>query len=113
MLTAGRFIVQAMDLPVNPSYRGLLMKIKFFAYIRDYTRTKETTLENCDTVEELLQKLCTIYGKRFEEKVFKNGELSAEIIILVNGRHITHYQEIATRLKPEDEISIFPVVAGG
>lgn len=89
------------------------MVVKFFAYIRDYTHTKEIRLEKCETVAELLEKLCRQYGKEFGEKVFKDGELSREIIVLVNGRHISHYDSIQTRLHEEDEISIFPVVAGG
>jgi molybdopterin synthase sulfur carrier subunit len=89
------------------------MTIKFFAYIRDFTHTKETSMEKCETVEELLKKLCIRYGRKFEEKVIPGGELSAEIIILVNGRHITHYDGVHTKLSQEDEISIFPVVAGG
>lgn len=89
------------------------MVVKFFAYIRDYTRTKETVIKECETVEELLQKLCSMYGKSFEKRVFTEGKLSSEIIILVNGRHINHSGGIHTKLKDEDEISIFPVVAGG
>lgn len=89
------------------------MIVKFFAYIRDITRTKEISLDNCGTLEELLKKLCSLYGKKFEEKVFRGNELNAEIIILVNGRHIIHCHGVQTKLKQEDEISIFPVVAGG
>lgn len=89
------------------------MVVKFFAYIRDYTHTKETHVDGCGTVEELLKKLCSVYGKRFAERVFKDGGLSAEIIVLVNGRHIGHYDGVRTELGKDDEISIFPVVAGG
>lgn len=89
------------------------MVIKFFAYIRDYTHTKETKIDKCGTVKELLQTLCRVYGQKFEGKIFKDGELSSEIIILVNGRHILHYDGINTKLSEDDEISIFPVVAGG
>jgi molybdopterin synthase sulfur carrier subunit len=89
------------------------MVIKFFAYIRDYTHTKETELKECEMVEELLQVLCSKYGEKFEKKVFKDGRLSSEIIILVNGRHIKHCNGIYTKLSDSDEISIFPVVAGG
>ncbi|MGJ7923034.1 ubiquitin-like small modifier protein 1 [Neobacillus sp. LXY-4] len=89
------------------------MIIKFFAYIRDYTHTKETKMDQCETLEELLKKLCHKYGKKFEDKIFENNNLSAEIIILVNGRHIEHCEGIHTKLKQEDVISIFPVVAGG
>lgn len=90
------------------------MVIKFFAYIRDYTHTKETKMDQCETVEELLKKLCSKYGKKFEETVFEDNKLSEEIIILLNGRNIEHYDDgIHTKLKQEDVISIFPVVAGG
>jgi MoaD family protein, archaeal len=89
------------------------MVIKFFATLRDYTNTKETKVDKCETVEEFLKVLCQMYGKRFEQKIFVEGRLSSEIIILVNGRHITHCDGINTKLSQEDEISIFPVVAGG
>lgn len=89
------------------------MIIKYFAYIRDYTRTKEISLEVCSNVEEMLRNLCKLYGKKFENLIFKDGGLSSEIIILVNGRHITHYEGLDTKLKQDDVISIFPVVAGG
>lgn len=89
------------------------MVVKFFAYIRDYTHTKEINFEPCATVEELLQKLSAEYGKKFEDKVFPGGVLSDEIIILINGRHISHFDSVKTQLHEDDEISIFPVVAGG
>lgn len=89
------------------------MEVKFFAYIRDYTNCKETKLAYEGTVEELLIKLSDIYGERFRSKVFNKNELSKEIIILVNGRHIVHLDGIKTKLESDDIISIFPVVAGG
>jgi molybdopterin synthase sulfur carrier subunit len=89
------------------------MTVKFFAYIRDYTNAKQIIIEKCETVRELLQKLCSKYGTGFEARVFKDGKLSSEVIILVNGRHICHYENLETKLDENDEISIFPVVAGG
>lgn len=89
------------------------MKVKFFAYLRDYTKTKEVEINGCNTVLELLNFLSEKYGKGFRAKLFKNSELSDEIIILVNGRHIIHLNGIKTVIKENDEISIFPVVAGG
>lgn len=89
------------------------MVVKFFAFFRDYTHTKETTVDGCETVKELVQKLCDMYGAKFGEKIYKDQALTSEVIILVNGRHITHYDGIDTKLSKDDEISIFPVVAGG
>jgi molybdopterin synthase sulfur carrier subunit len=99
--------------PANFHPQVMPMVIKFFAYIRDYTHTKETRMDGCGTMEELLQKLCSVYGRKFEERVFKDGVLSEEIIILINGRHLAHFNGLQTELGAEDEISIFPVVAGG
>ncbi|MDF2883121.1 MAG: MoaD family protein [Clostridiaceae bacterium] len=89
------------------------MKVKFFAYLRDYTKTKETDVNGCNTVLELLNLLSDKYGKNLSQKLFKDSQLSDEIIILVNGRHIIHLNGVKTEIKENDEISIFPVVAGG
>lgn len=89
------------------------MKVKFFAYLRDYTKTKETDVNGCNTVLELLNLLSDKYGKNLRQKLFKNSQLSDEIIILVNGRHIIHLNGVNTEIKESDVISIFPVVAGG
>lgn len=92
---------------------GSLMKVKYFAYLRDYTGSKEIEAEHCESLRELLIMLCDRHGPRFKGKIFKNDGLSDEIIIMVNGRNIVHLQGLDTLLSPEDEISIFPVVAGG
>lgn len=89
------------------------MKVKFFAYIRDYTKSKEIVHERCSTVKDLLLSLCDMYGDKFRKLIFREGELSSEIIILINGMHIVHYNGIDTTLSESDEISIFPMIAGG
>lgn len=89
------------------------MKVKFFAYLRDYTKTKEIEVKNCETVRELLKRLSEIYGGKFAKEVFEGENLSSRIIVLVNGRNIVHLENLDTKLKDEDEISLFPVVAGG
>lgn len=92
------------------------MIIKYFAYIRDFTREKGTTWdESADDLQELLQQLSHHYGKKFREAVFNETEddLNDLIIILVNGRHVAHLDGIHTKLKSDDQVSIFPVVAGG
>ncbi len=89
------------------------MTVKYFAYIRDYTGSKEIEIEHFETLHELLNKLCEIYGLKFKKRIFKDDALSDEIIILVNGRNIVHLSNLDTKLEADDEISIFPVVAGG
>lgn len=104
-------IVEVVSL--NFKFGGLIMKVKFFAYIRDYTKTKVLDIEYDETLEELLHRLCDIFGEKLKKAIFDGDNLSKEIIIMVNGRHVVHLDGIKTKLKNTDEISIFPVVAGG
>jgi molybdopterin synthase sulfur carrier subunit len=92
---------------------GFDMIVRFFAYIRDYTKCKETEMDGCTDIDMLLQRLCERFGGGLRRKVFKGEALSDEIIILVNGRHISHLDGTKTKLEEKDEVSIFPVVAGG
>ena len=89
------------------------MRVKFFAYFRDYTGEKEIKTHHYPTVKELLLFLAEEYGKKMRDALFDRQEISGEVIILVNGRNIYFLDEINTELCDEDEISIFPVVAGG
>ena len=89
------------------------MKIRFFANMRDYTGVKSTDFEYCKTLRELMLKLSEAYGEKFRNKIFKGDNISSEVIVLVNGRHIEHLEGLDTILLENDEISIFPVVAGG
>jgi len=93
--------------------RLILMIVKYFAYIRDYTGAKEIQIEHYKSLRSLLRELCKKYGAKFENKVFTGENLSDEIIILVNGRNIVHLESLDTKLQVDDVISIFPVVAGG
>lgn len=96
-----------------------LLKVKFFALLRDITRVKETTDFSGKTVLELLENLCDHYGKELTKWIFappvagKKKELSGNILILVNGRAIEHLAGIDTPLKESDEVAIFPKMAGG
>lgn len=89
------------------------MKVKFFGNIRDITRTKEIQIKGAANVGQLLQELCDEYGKAFRDKVFRGNEITGEVIILVNGRNVYFTGGIDTALYKDDEVSIFPIVAGG
>ncbi len=89
------------------------MKVKFFGYLRDYTGCKETTVEGYGSLGELLNGLSKIYGERFEKEVLKDGGISERIIVLINGRNIAFLNGMETKLEDKDEVSVFPVVAGG
>ncbi|MGI6703679.1 MAG: ubiquitin-like small modifier protein 1 [Clostridia bacterium] len=91
------------------------MKVKFFATIREHTRSREidVTEQGCGSVGDLLQYLCNLYGRGLCSLLLEDGKLGSQIIVLVNGRNVVHLRELDTPLERDDEVSIFPVVAGG
>ena len=92
------------------------MRVRFFAYIRNFTGCAEADIPYEETAGALARSLCNRYGDKLRQKIFPDGnseEFGPEIIILINGRHVCHYQGPATPLNPDDRVDVFPVVAGG
>ena len=90
------------------------MIVKYFATIRTYTgETARRVDDPPATLGPLLETLATRYGTLFRRAVFAGDQLSGEIIILVNGRNVLYLQRLDTPLEANDEVSIFPMVAGG
>jgi molybdopterin synthase sulfur carrier subunit len=90
------------------------MKVKYFATFRDLTGEKERTIDDPPaTVEELLALLCARYGTPFRRAVFDGEDLSHFLVLLVNGRNVRHTGGLATPLGEDDNVSVFPMVAGG
>lgn len=90
------------------------MTVKYFATIRDLTREKERRIDGRPgDLRELLMQLAERYGRPFRRAVFDGEALHGEIIILVNGRNVRHLQLLDTPLRDDDEVSIFPMIAGG
>ncbi len=90
------------------------MIVKYFATIRTYTNENFRRVEGPPaTLGPLLEQLAARYGKPFRRAVFAGDELSPEIIILVNGRNVAYSGRLEAPLADDDEVSIFPMVAGG
>jgi molybdopterin synthase sulfur carrier subunit len=91
------------------------MRVRFFAFIRDFTGCNETDIPCEATIGDLARKLCDIYGSKMQQKVFplNDGKFGSEIIFLINGRHVNHLGGTSAPLKPDDTVDVFPVVAGG
>ena len=90
------------------------MTVNYFATIRTYTGENKLTLaDSPPTLGPLLETLAARYGTAFRRAVFSGDELGGEIIILVNGRNVVHLEGLDTPLEAGDEVSIFPMVAGG
>ncbi len=100
--------------PGAPLHGAQGMTVKYFATIRDYTGEAERRIDEAPAdLRELLTALAGRYGMSFRRAVFSGTELSGAIIILVNGRNVLFLQRLDTPLEEDDEVSIFPMVAGG
>jgi molybdopterin synthase sulfur carrier subunit len=90
------------------------MIVKYFATIRTYTSENERRVDDPPaTLGPLLETLAARYGASFRRAVFAGDELSPEIIIMVNGRNVVYTGRLQTPLAADDEVSVFPMVAGG
>ena len=100
------------------------MRVRFFAYLRNFTGCAEADIPYQKTAGALARSLCDLYGNKLREKIFPSIEgvssakpgdekFGPEIIILVNGRHVSHLGGFNAPLNPDDRVDIFPVVAGG
>jgi molybdopterin synthase sulfur carrier subunit len=100
------------------------VRVRFFAYLRDYTGCAEADVPYKETVGALARSLCDLYGSKLGQKIFppcgsgREGEpgmdkFGPEIIILINGRHVNHLDGFNSALNPDDRVDFFPVVAGG
>jgi sulfur-carrier protein len=91
------------------------MKINYFATLRDITRlSSERWNAPAATLEDLLRALCLKYGAEFRRWVTgEDGCLGGLSILLVNGEDYRSLHGLQTPLQAQDEISIFPPLAGG
>ncbi len=93
-----------------------MIHIGYFASIRELTGKKEETTASAETVLALMRRLCDAYGKAFRDFCMADGrdeKISRNVNVLVNGKHIQHLQNETTVLKDGDDVSIFPLIAGG
>jgi molybdopterin synthase sulfur carrier subunit len=91
------------------------MKLKFFATYRNITHCSETDIPATQDVWALLAQLGEQYGDVIRAKLFTpdGSDVGDEAIVLVNGRNILYLNGKHTPLTEADEVSIFPLVAGG
>lgn len=67
-------------------------------------------------IRQLLEKLCNRFGENLRNMIFdsENPTVTQNIKILINGRHYRHLPDgFDNDLRAGDEVSIFPIMAGG
>ena len=95
------------------------VSVRFFTTLREITGKKEEILEfprgEVVTVESALKHLVKLYGKNLAEYVYdpKTGEVRGFLQFLVNGRSMTSFAGLKTKLSNGDVLAIIPPVGGG
>lgn len=67
------------------------------------------------TIKELLQKLSVRYGEAFDKEVFQEDGQNPrdDLVVAVNGTAILQLDYLATKLKLNDTVTLFPIFPGG
>jgi molybdopterin synthase sulfur carrier subunit len=93
--------------------------VRFFTTLREVIGKKEETLKFSGredvTVDTVLERLVELHGKSFVEYVYdqKDGKVRGFLQFLVNGRSISSFEGLGTRLSDGDVLAIIPPVGGG
>jgi MoaD family protein len=75
----------------------------------------EMEIENA-TLKGVLKDLSEIFGQDFKDAIFdsETDMIRRHVRVLVNGRHYIHLpNRLDTELEAEDEVALFPAIAGG
>jgi molybdopterin synthase sulfur carrier subunit len=91
------------------------MKVKFklFANFREAARGKEVELEiKGDTVDDAIKGLLARYPA-MTPMTLQDGKVKPYVNVLLNAKKIDSATELASKIKNNDEIALFPPVSGG
>ena len=89
----------------------MMPTVKLFGNLRRTTNASEISTSG-DTVRAVLQSLCA-NNAALSAAIFDGAQLRAHLRVLVNGRDIELAQGLDTRVESQDQVAIFPPIAGG
>ncbi len=94
---------------------SITVKVKFFATFKYITGQNEIEVKIDDgtNIAQLMDILFKSYNDLEKEIYYDNRIIKDYVQILKNGRNIKYLDHINTKLENNDEIAIFPPVAGG
>lgn len=89
------------------------VELRFFANYREAVGQKTVEGEYPDDydVGDLLRAIEDEYD--LDGELIEDGQVRAQVNILLNGRNVLHEEGLATHLDDGDTVSVFPPVAGG
>jgi molybdopterin synthase sulfur carrier subunit len=85
--------------------------VKLYGNLRRAASAAQVVIAG-DTVGAVLQALCAD-NAALAAAIFDGAQLRAHLRVLVNGHDIELAQGLDTRVNAQDQIAIFPPIAGG
>lgn len=87
------------------------MKIKLFGILRQKAGVAEREASGA-TVREALENIC-VDNSTLREAIFDGTALRPHVRVMVNGHDCELAQGLETAVSTNDQIAIFPPIAGG
>ncbi|MGW8226921.1 MAG: ubiquitin-like small modifier protein 1 [Anaerolineales bacterium] len=87
------------------------MKIKFYGGLRQIAGNKEQQITGA-TIREVLEKICAD-NESLRMAIFDGTDLHQHVRVMVNGRDSELAGGLETPVSADDQIAIFPPIAGG
>jgi molybdopterin converting factor small subunit len=96
----------------------LNVKVDYLGYIRQALNVQQAesiALNENGTVHDLLVRLADKHGEPFKKAVYdpKDTAMKPEHILAVNSIILNERDNLKTKLKEGDRVSVMPVVTGG
>lgn len=90
-------------------------EFKVFATFREICggKTVRIPYEEHEPIGQLLDKLIDRFPQMGEELFTENKAIRQHVHVFINGRNVIFLDGLKTTVKPEDELALFPPVAGG
>lgn len=90
------------------------LELRFFATFREAVGSKELAwgIDEDATVGDVLADLEAEY-EGLDGQLLADGEVRPQLNVLKNGRNVEHADGVETPVTGEDQLSVFPPVAGG
>lgn len=87
------------------------MKVKLFGGLRKTAGFSQVEGSGA-TIREVLEQLC-VNNKTLHESIFNGSELHPHVRVILNGRDSELLDSLETPVSKDDQIAIFPPIAGG
>jgi molybdopterin converting factor small subunit len=89
----------------------LRVKTKTLGWLRQNGANQEVV--ELDDRATLIKALRTVFNQSVLERIVRNGRISNQVIVLVNGVDANLIGGLDAELKDGDELTLIPVVHGG